>query len=60
MQVTFFFIWRKDCNTNEGYKTMMNSETAEEDVNEIMKAIDYNNSGAIDYTGSGLNLYEVS
>ena len=29
----------------------MNPETAEADVDNIMKAIDYNNSGAIDYSG---------
>ena len=34
-----------------GYKKIMNPETAETDVDNIMKAIDYNNSGAIDYSG---------
>jgi calcium-dependent protein kinase len=34
-----------------GYKKIMNAVDAEEEVERIMKTVDTNNSGAIDYTG---------
>lgn len=39
-----------------GYKNILNvgqEEVAEEEVNRIMNAVDKNNSGSIDYTGTG-------
>jgi len=34
-----------------GYKKIMESENAEEEVEAIMKVVDSNGSGSIDYTG---------
>jgi len=34
-----------------GYRRIMNDFQAEEEVDKIMKSVDKNNSGAIDYTG---------
>lgn len=39
------------CGLVIGYKKILNSETAEQDAEAIMQAIDYNQSGAIDYSG---------
>jgi len=35
----------------KGYKTFLDSSDPEAEVDAIMKSVDNNNSGAIDYTG---------
>ena len=41
-------IYYKKCS---GYSKIMNAAQAEEEVNRILKVVDKNNSGTIDYTG---------
>ena len=34
-----------------GYREILGSQNPEEEVDEILKAVDYNNSGTIEFTG---------